>query len=186
MAWHRLRRPSGLAALWLAGTVCAYTGKVSAREVERDVEAGVLIGIGTETTTRPVGRGDVNVWWAPHPSFQLGLQMGSGMTVLSYRCEGGCSGVTTRLTLLPGLLFGSRLFVTPSIALRASVGMTFLFVVSDGGGEFSPPFPTEGLAVDIKFGTTAPWGLRAGIAYIHSPYGFDIGLLMPTLALVWN
>src|SRR5262249_48026685 len=146
------------------------SGDACASEVEVEVEGGALIGVGiAELGARPTLGGAVNNWWAPAPSFRVGLQIGLEMTVLPYGCDGGCAGVSERFTELPRLSFGARLLVPPSIAIGASAGPTFIVV--GPSFEVALPLPTAGVTFETKLGAASRLELRAGVNYIHVPYG---------------
>jgi hypothetical protein len=189
-------------ALSLVG-ICGFATTARAKEVDLHVEGGMLVGVGVpEMSPRPTLGGDVSWWWAPTPRFQLGVETGLAMTVLSYGCadtklsigergHAGCgSGLTEHFTWLPRLSLGARLFVTPATALQVTLGTMFFWpTVAEVG--FLPlpleditliPAPTAGIAVETRVGAAGRSSLRAGLAYII----FEHAFLMPTLAVSWT
>jgi hypothetical protein len=184
--------------LSLAVAVCGFASNARAREVELQVEGGALIGRGIpEMSPRPTIRGDISIWWTPHPAFNLGFSTGVGVTVLPYGCtdvipgigergHAGCGdGLRDNFTLLPRLMLGLRVLVGPRAAVGASFGTTF--IMAEGVNDyFLYPYPTAGVFAEISIGPADRVSLRAGFWYVDIAYRDSRGFLAPTLALSWK
>ena len=195
MKSHRQRWSYAWAAL-VVGTFCARSGTAWAKKVELAVEAGALVGVGIpEMSPRPTLSGDVKFLWAPRPTFQLGLDLGLGMTVLPYGCSdavpfigergrSGCgSALSENLTFMPRALFAARFILGPRAAVGVSAGATFL--VAHGVAEYALyPYPTIGVNFATKVSDRLQ--LSAGIGYVDIAYRESRGFLFPTLALAWQ
>jgi hypothetical protein len=169
---------------------------VCAKEVDLGVEAGALIGSGVpEMSPRPTLSGDVKVFWAPHAIFQLGLDLGVGMTVLPYGCSdhvpfigergrAGCgSALSEDFTVLPRGLFTARFILGPRAAAGLFAGATFF--IGDGVAEYALyPYPTIGVNFATKVRDRLE--LSAGFGYIDIAYRESRGFLAPTLSLTWQ
>jgi len=187
-----------LAGLVLAGIAPGRASRAAAHEVEFSVEGGALIGDGIpEMRPRPTVRGDVDIWWAPHPRFNLGLATGLGVTVLPYGCtdvipaigergHAGCGdGLYEDFTYMPRVMLRLRLLLGAGISVGAFFGSTFI-MSHDVNDYWAFPYPVAGLFAETRFGATGRFGLRASVGYIDIAYRDSRGFWAPTLAFLWK
>ena len=186
----RSSRAPRLVMLTLTAGICAVGRDV--RAAEAHVGVGALIADGfTSFDARPTIGGDVTAVWSPHRHLELGLEAGLAGTRLPY---GGYSDEPAKLgfgdnavesfTLLPRLMFGPRFVPAPNVSLGVSVGSTWLW--SRAGSAFVIiPYPTAGVALQIKLGPEARYGVRAAFSYMHVWFGHDKAVLAPTVAFTW-
>jgi hypothetical protein len=186
MHWSR-----HLATVVLAAATGTAAGG-AAWAAEGHVDVGELIADGfTSFDSRLTLGGDVTAVWSPHRYLGLALETGVAAARLPYGQSdepaklGNSDNIVESFTLLPRLMFGPRFVPTPNISLGVSVGSTWLW--SSAGSDLAfIPYPTASVALQIKFGPGARYGVRAAFSYMHLWFGHDRAVLAPTVAFTWS
>jgi hypothetical protein len=158
---------------------------------EAQVGVGAVIADGfTSFDSRPIVGGGVTAVWSPAHYLELGLEGGVAGTRLPYGQSDGpaklglSDNIVESFTLLPRVMFGPRFVPTPNVALGLAVGSTWLWS-SAGAGLAIVPYPTASVALQIKLGSEARYGLRAAFSYMHLWFSHDKAVLAPTIAFTW-